>query len=171
MIVVNSYAVQGGGGGGSPQWYDSAAVGDLTSSSSQMVGDALNGAKVTVSTGGNATKLRFYAESVVVGGKKFKFGLYDSSKNLVVGSAEQTSVQNFSPHYVEVTIPSTAVSAGDYYVALVADSVNDPNFYAKKKASGTEGIYKGSVSYSGAMPASFSGETTGAPRLFGVYVE
>ncbi len=161
---------EGGGGGGSPQWYDSAAIGDLTSGSSQIIPDSLYGAKVTVSTGGNATKLRFYAETVVVGSKKFKFGLYNSSKNLVVGSTEQTSTQNFSPHYVEVSIASTAISAGDYYVALVADSANDPNFYNKRKSSGSDGFYKSS-SYPGAMPAAFSGETTQTAGLFGVYVE
>jgi len=158
------------GGGGGAAWYDSVALSDLTIDAGQMSGDTLYVSKVVITGPGNATKLRVYAHYIAVAGGKYKMGLYDAGKNLVVQSAEHSPAQSFSDHYEEIAIPSTVVAAGTYYVALNSSNSNDPNLYCYRSASAGESVHVYSQPYSGAMQSSFSASTAPASRLFGVYV-
>jgi len=156
-------------GGGPDTWYDSIAQASTTSDIGSSATSVL-WSKVTVASGGTATKLRVYI-GTAFGGGDVKMGLYTSGGVLMDSGIVTTTTGS---QYYEVTLDdSDAVTATDYYIAWTASSVNVGNFrYATGFTSGDSKYAEGQT-YADFPPANLPTATGDLDwhMAVGVYVD
>lgn len=115
-------------------WYESLAAGDVTVGLINYTG-VIRNTPVTLSAG-NVTKLAVY--KYTNSGKNVRVGLYKSDRSLVVQGVITTSATG----WVEVSVTSTAVSAGAYMLVVNAVADGDTIGYSttistRNSANGT----------------------------------
>lgn len=162
LVGAGNRVVHRGGGGGGAAWYD------ITSDSSTNANDATAATvmvwdAVALPTG-TATKLRAYIRSYTTT-SGLRLGLYNNAGTLL----DSGTVSITGTGYFEVTI-STAVTAGNYYVAKIPQSNSDFGV-GYNNAAGTAEYTSGETIYTlpGTLPSA-EGSFTGTYG-FGVYVE
>ena len=155
LAVVAAKKRSGGGGGGA--WYESLASGDVTAGVNNYT-NVLRNCPVTLGAG-NVTKLAAY--KYTNSGQNVRVGLYkDSDRSLVV----QGTITATGTGWNEVTVTSTAVTAGSYLLAVNAVADGDQLGYSTTigTRAGKNGTYD---PLPDPLPANDGGSSTGAIAL------
>lgn len=102
-------------GGVTPAWHDSIDPLTATASESNYTANTI-AVKITLPSGGSATKIRVWYQFTGASTPTLRGALYDGSKNLLQsGSVVMPSFG--ADDWAEITITPQAVSAGTYYIA------------------------------------------------------
>lgn len=143
-------------------WAYSLQEADITGSAENYTNIVRN-SPITL-TAGNVTKLAAWA-ATHTGGRNWRVGLYDASRNLVV----QGTITKSATGWNEVSVTPTAVSAGSYIVATNAATGGD-NIGLSSSIS-TRSVKNGTYApLPDPLPANDGGATTGAVAIR-VYIE
>lgn len=122
------------------QWYSTSWFGPMDAYKQSYI---LARNPITIAVSGNATKIRF---SINSGSGNVKAALYDAGGNRIALSAP-TAVSG--PGEAVVTISSTAITPGDYTIAVI----NEAPTIAWGGILGSIGTYSTTVNYAAGPPA------------------
>lgn len=139
-------------------WYDSISYASTDGTQLQMETYWNMSVPVTVSSSGNATKLRI-GIGPVLGSVPFKVALFDGSKALLASLTTTLEVADNNT-LKEFTIPTTAVTSGTYYIGFTANS-SSTTFASKSGTTGTEMHYVNTGFDYAAYPPSNLGSADG----------
>ena len=164
LAVVAAKKRSGGGGGGA--WYDSALYADATGNADTDPAWLLT--QAVSLPAGTTTKVRVGIGAWQLG-HKILVGLYDSSGNLVIGTAATTTTGDGA---MEIDWTSSqSVSAATYYVGITVQTANV--FKIAQESGGTPNSRISNISPGYTLPDPIPAPwyTTSPTLCVGVWVE
>lgn len=166
--VASFKAPAAGGGGGPDAWYDGVAPGSTTLDSFSN-NSIMLWTKVTVVSGGTATKLRIYVGSLFGASGNCKAALYAFDGTLMDSGTVNITAGD---QYFEITLDDgDTVTATDYFVAWQPDAVLECRWRYLDGFTDGDSEYA-SISYASFPPASLpSGVELDWHIAAGVYVD